>query len=60
MEILERISKIEEEIYLLTQEDSDKVRRIPLIRIPVSDNNYLGVSLTIAPSKSDPSKNHFS
>jgi hypothetical protein len=59
MEILERIGKIEQNIHLLIQEDLQDIRRIPLMRVPINDSNYLGISLTVVPSELDFSKLFF-
>jgi hypothetical protein len=59
MEIFERISKIAQNIDSIIPEKLDEVKRIPLIRIPIADTNFLGISLTVAPPKSDSTKSFF-
>jgi hypothetical protein len=59
MEIFERISKIAQNIDSIISEKLDTVMRIPLIRIPIDETNFLGISLTLAPLKSGSSKSFF-
>ena len=59
MEIFERVSKIAQNIRLIIPSKLDEVIRIPLIRIPIDETNFLGISLTVAPPKSYSTKSFF-
>jgi len=59
MEIFERVSKIAQNIRLIIPSELDEVTRIPLIRVPIDETNFLGISLTVAPPKSDFTKSFF-